>query len=443
MPEAWQSPPFLTTEAQRRSNTVACFRTIADLQVADGFETSMDGRPPRLCASAVPNERTGMTAAPDPRPLIAHVIHRLGVGGLENGLVNLINRLPAERYRHAVVCLTDATDFRRRIERPDVGVHELHRRPGHDLRLPAALFRLFRTLRPAIVHTRNLAAIESQVPAWLAGVPGRVHSEHGWDVFDPDGTRRKYQWLRRAHRPFVHRFVGLSGQLVAYLRDRVGVPPTRLERICNGVDTARFAPAAGGAASIPGCPFAPGRFLLIGTVGRMHGVKDQLTLARAFLRLLELDPAAARQVRLVMVGDGPLRAEAAALLESRGAGELAWLPGERADVPELLRSLDLFVLPSRAEGISNTILEAMASGLPVVATAVGGNPELVVDGACGRLVPPSDPQAMAQALAAYVGDRAMLRAHGLAARRRAEDEFGIDTMVRRYQDLYDGLLAGS
>jgi sugar transferase (PEP-CTERM/EpsH1 system associated) len=384
-----------------------------------------------------------MSPPPDPRPLIAHVIFRLGIGGLENGLVNLINRLPAERYRHAVVCLTDATDFRRRIERGDVDIHELHRRPGHDMRQPVALFRLFRALRPAIVHSRNLAAIESQVPAWLAGVPARVHSEHGWDVFDPDGTRRKYQWLRRAHRPFVHRFVGLSRQLVAYLRDRVGVPPARLLHICNGVDTVRFAPDPGGPQPIAGCPFEAGRFLLIGTVGRMHGVKDQLTLARAFLRLLELEPDAAGQARLVMVGDGPLRAQAVALLESHGAGGLAWLPGERADVPDLLRGLDLFVLPSQAEGISNTILEAMASGLPVVATAVGGNPELVADGECGRLVPPADPAAMADALAAYVRDRAMLRAHGLAARRRAERDFGIDTMVRSYQDLYDGLLAGS
>lgn len=383
-----------------------------------------------------------MSPSQDPRPLIAHVIFRLGVGGLENGVVNLINRLPADRYRHAVVCLTDATDFRRRIERPDVTIHELHRRPGQDLRLPLTQFRLFRALRPAIVHTRNLAAIESQVPAWLAGVPGRVHSEHGWDVFDPDGMSRKYQWLRRAHRPFVHRFVGLSGQLVAYLRDRVGVPPGRLLHICNGVDTVRFAPAASGPTPIPGCPFDAGRFLLIGTVGRMHGVKDQLTLTRAFLHLIEADPIAAARARLVMVGDGPLRAQAQALLESRGAADLAWLPGERGDVPELLRALDLFVLPSQAEGISNTILEAMASGLPVVATAVGGNPELVVEGECGRLVRPCDPVAMAQAFAAYLHDREMLRAHGAAARRRVQSQFGIDTMVRGYQDLYDGLLAG-
>jgi sugar transferase (PEP-CTERM/EpsH1 system associated) len=376
-------------------------------------------------------------------PLVAHVIHRLGVGGLENGLVNLVNRLPEASYRHAIVCLTDATDFRRRITRPDVTVHELQRRPGHDLRLPVALYRLFRALRPAIVHTRNLAAIESQLPAWLARVPGRVHSEHGWDVYDPDGSCRKYQWLRRAHVPLIHRFVGLSEQLVAYLRDRVGVPPAKLLHICNGVDTARFAPAPGARPSIPGCPFgAPGE-VLFGTVGRMHGVKDQLTLVRAFLRLRERNPPRVAAARLVLVGDGPLRAEASALLETAGATALAWLPGERADVPAILRGLDVFVLPSRAEGISNTILEAMATGLPVIATAVGGNVELVVDGECGALVPPSDPDAMAAAMAGYLADGDRLRAHGAAARRRAESRYGIDTMLRNYQQLYDGLLAAS
>ncbi len=383
-----------------------------------------------------------MPASPQP-PLVAHVIHRLGVGGLENGLVNLVNRLPEERYRHAIVCLTDATDFRSRICRPGVTIHELHRREGQDPRLPFALFRLFRVLRPAIVHTRNLAAIESQIPAWLAGVPGRVHSEHGWDVFDPDGSSRKYQWLRRLHKPVVQRFVGLSEQLVGYLRDRVGVSPAKLLHICNGVDTQRFAPAAGGRTTIPGCPFAGDGVMLIGTVGRMHGVKDQLTLVRAFLRLREQDPERAACARLVLVGEGPLRAEAAELLAAAGAAGAAWLPGERADIPAVLQGLDVFVLPSQAEGISNTILEAMATGLPVVATAVGGNTELVADGECGRLVPPSAPEAMATALAAYLSDRATLRAHGLAARRRAEIRYGIDTMVRSYQELYDGLLTRS
>ena len=124
-------------------------------------------------------------------PLIIHVIYRLAVGGLENGLVNLINRMPAGLYRHAIVSLTDISNFRQRITRQDVACIALHKRPGHDLRMLWQLWRLFRERRPAIVHSRNLAALDAQLPAWLAGVPARIHGEHGRDVHDLDGSSRK------------------------------------------------------------------------------------------------------------------------------------------------------------------------------------------------------------------------------------------------------------
>ena len=123
----------------------------------------------------------------DPRPLIAHVVYRFDIGGLENGVVNLINRLPEDRYRHAVVALTEVTDFRRRIVRDDVEFIALAKPPGQGIREWPALHRLFRQLRPSIVHTRNIAALEASLPALMAGVPVRIHGEHGWDSADPDG----------------------------------------------------------------------------------------------------------------------------------------------------------------------------------------------------------------------------------------------------------------
>ena len=123
----------------------------------------------------------------DARPLIAHVVYRFDVGGLENGLVNLLNRLPRERFRHVVVSLTDVTDFRRRVVRDDVEYVALHKSPGHGVRLYRRLYRLFRRLDPQIVHTRNLAALEATVPAWFARVPVRIHGEHGRDVNDLRG----------------------------------------------------------------------------------------------------------------------------------------------------------------------------------------------------------------------------------------------------------------
>lgn len=138
------------------------------------------------------------TAAPgDERPLVAHIIHRLDVGGMENGLVNLINHMPAERYRHAIVCMTRYTDFSQRIHRDDVSLHALHKREGKDLGVHRRLHRLLRSLRPAIVHTRNLATLEAQATAAAAGVRARIHGEHGWDIGDLDGARTKHRLMRR------------------------------------------------------------------------------------------------------------------------------------------------------------------------------------------------------------------------------------------------------
>src|SRR4051812_31449817 len=155
----------------------------------------------------------------------------------------------------------------------------------------------------------------------------------------------------------------------------------------------------------------------------MHEVKDQLTLVRAFLHVLSTVPQARAWLRLVIIGDGPLREEARQLLHTAGAESLAWLPGERQDSPDIIRALDVFVLPSLREGLSNTLLEAMASGLPVVATRVGGNPELVEEGSTGQLVPPADPAAMAAALGVYIRDRALAVHHGWAGRQRVQNHF--------------------
>ncbi len=173
----------------------------------------------------------------------------------------------------------------------------------------------------------------------------------------------------------------------------------------------------------------------------MQTVKAQTLLARAFVLALEQAPALRDRLRLVMVGEGPLRAEAQAILDAAGAGALAWLPGERADVPDVMRGLDCFVLPSLAEGISNTILEAMASGLPVLATDVGGNAELVVRGQTGDIVPANDAQALAAGLIRMAADPARAAVMGQAGRALVESRFSLPAMVASYQGLYDRLLA--
>lgn len=370
----------------------------------------------------------------DPRPLVVHVVYRFDVGGLENGVVNLIDRMTG--WRHAVVALTEvAPAFCARVRRSDVSFHALRQPAGHGYRSWRPLLRLLRELRPQVVHTRNLAALEMQPAAWWAGVPLRVHGEHGRDAEDPDGRSRKHQWIRRVYRPFVHRYIALSRDLQRYLVDTLGFDPAAVTQITNGVDSARFRPALTPQRP-PGCPFTEPGLCLAGTVGRMQTVKAQPLLAQAFVAALAQQPALRATLRLVMVGDGPLKAECEHILAQAGLRELAWLPGERNDVPQLMQGLDLFVLPSLAEGISNTILEAMASGLPVVATAVGGNADLVEDGVSGRIVPAGDVPALAQALITFAGDEAARRAAGAAGRARVEACFSLAAMVAAYERVY-------
>jgi len=201
----------------------------------------------------------------DPRPLVAHIVYRFDTGGLENGVVNLINHMPADSYRHAIIALTEVTDFRQRIQRDDVQFISLHKPPGHGIWLFPKLFRLFRQLRPAIVHSRNLAALEAQLPAWLAGIAVRVHGEHGRDVGDLDGSNVTYQRVRRFYRPFVSFYLALSRDLAEYLTGIISVPRNKVLQVYNGVDSVRFHPAPSDL-TVAGCPFSRQAHWLLGTV---------------------------------------------------------------------------------------------------------------------------------------------------------------------------------
>lgn len=375
----------------------------------------------------------------DSRPLVIHIMHRFDTGGLENGVVNLINHMPEDTYRHAVIALTEITDFKKRIHRPDVQFIALNKRPGHLFWIYPQLYRLFRQLQPAIVHTRNLAALEATVPAWAARIPACIHGEHGRDVGDLDGTSKKHQWIRRIYSPFVKHYIALSQDLANYLTQAIGINETRVTQIYNGVDSTHFNPAAP-RQDIPGCPFNDAGHWLVGTVGRMQPVKDQTNLAQAFIHALQKNPELRDRLRLVMVGGGPLRDESLTILQTAGVADLAWLPGERNDMPEIMRGLDCFVLPSLGEGISNTILEAMASGLPVIATAVGGNVELVDERLNGRLIPAANPAALAEAIVDLASQPESARTMGQHSRRLVEERYSMAAMVSSYQQLYDRLL---
>lgn len=394
-------------------------------------------------SDSLPNSALQSVVRDDRRapPLIAHVLFHLGIGGMENGVVNLINHMPRQRYRHAIVCVRGKTDFDRRVTRDDVPIITLGQKPGIDFGSYARAWRTFRELKPDLVHTRNLAALEMQLPAALAGVPARVHSEHGRDGRDLHGDYRPYNFLRKAYRPLVHRYVAMSRNLQRWLIDTIAIDGAHVAQIYNGVDTRRFAPLRHAEPRVGPAGFFSGASFVVGAVGRIVPIKDHDTLVRGFARLVATAAAAGGGLRLILVGDGPGRAACEQLARELGIAQQCWFAGDRDDVELILRQLDVFCLTSLNEGINNTLLEAMASGLPIVATAVGGNPELVVDGQNGHLIPARDPEALAGALLAYLRDATMRAAHGAAGRDRATRAFSLDAMVANYMALYDGLLA--
>lgn len=382
-----------------------------------------------------------MPPAQDPRPLIAHCVSAFRLGGMELILTTLLNRLPQERFRHAIICINGFDDsLRARLQRSDVELIALHKPTGKSLSYLSDLRNHLLRLRPAIFHSRNLGPLEGQWAALLAGVPCRVHGEHGRDTYDIDGTSFRYNLLRRATRPLIHRYIAVSRDLARWLVHTIGARPERVRQICNGVDTAHFQPRTPAWRPLTPPGFAAPDAFVIGTVGRLVPIKDQASLLEAFLLLRRQRPDWAARLRLLIVGGGPLRAALEAQLRAAGAASAAFFAGDQADVLPWLQAMDLFVLPSLGEGISNTILEAMACGLPILATGVGGNPELVLPGQTGTLVPPAQPLALAAAIEAYLAQPDSLLLHASASRARAVSLFSLDAMLASYASVYDSLL---
>jgi len=400
-----------------------------------------------------------MSAAFAPPRLVAHVVNRLDGGGAGNGLLDLIAHMPGERYRHAVLCLGEDGMFHADLREHGVEVIDLHKRGasgpgGFNPRLVLRMVRTLRALRPDVVHTRDLGGLEGQLAAALAGVRLRVHGEYGRDVRRDSGSgygdeygsmaaepRRGRQpgLLRRLLRPLVGHYIAASAEQERWLIEQVGAAPSRVSHISNGVDSLQFHPRLGPHAAVGPEGFMRDDAFVIGSVGRMDEAKNDVTLVEAFLRLISSPHAAHGRLRLLIVGDGPMRAECQAMLERAGAGHRAWLPGERLDTAQLMRAMDLMVLPALAEDKGKVLLEAMATGLPVVATSVGVHKELVQPGLTGILVPAMSPDVMAAAIADYCRIPEMGARHGARARGQVIAHHSLPAMARSYLAVYDGL----
>jgi sugar transferase (PEP-CTERM/EpsH1 system associated) len=357
-----------------------------------------------------------------------HITYKFGVGGMEVGVAKLANGLDPKRVESSICSCVPADSLKERL-RPGVRLFELNRRRGNDPFFVADLYRLFKRERPHVVHTHAWGTLlEGAVAARLARVPYIVHGEHG--TLD---TRPRNVWVQQRLWHRVDRLLSVSSRLAERMARDLRFPIDRITVIRNGLDLDRFQPGPDKTAAKRALGFSPDR-LLIGTVGRTVPVKDHATFLRALARVRE----AGIVFSGVIAGSGPSFLDTQRLAESLSLDDVQLL-GNRDDVHTLLRALDVFVLSSTSEGLSNTIQEAMATGLPVVATNVGGADELVLDHQTGLLTPPGNDRAMADALVALASDEAKRAAFGLAGAERARAHFGIARMVRDYEELYLGL----
>lgn len=371
------------------------------------------------------------------KPLIVHVLYRLDTGGMERIIVSLINATH-DRYRHAVIALVGFGSLRGEIEHAVTACLSLHKKPGKDWACHGRLWRALRALRPDLVQTYNIGALDLAPVVKLAGVRRLVHAEHGRDATDPQGENSTYLRLRRWMAPLIDRYVAVAPDLQRWLTDRVGIRRSKVTYIANGIDVAAFDLPRD--ESVPRrrlADFAPAGSVLIGHVARLDKVKDQANLISAFKLLREQGHA---DCRLVIAGEGPQRDALEHQIVELGLAESVRLLGDRSDVAELLAECDVFALSSIAEGMPVTLLEAMAARLPVVATDVGGVALVVDAGVTGTLVPAGDPRAMAGALRAYVADESLRHSHGEAGHARVAAKFSLNAMVASYVALYEELL---
>ena len=365
------------------------------------------------------------------KPHVVHVVHWLRVAGLENGTVNLINFL-RDCFHHTVLCVADTGPLAAHLF-PDVRVIDLSKEFKRDQLFVWRLSVMLRSLKPDIVHSRNWGTIDAAVAAWLAGVPVRIHGEHTRTAADPPGKNWRRKVIRRVISPLVDRFVTVSDDLRRWMITEVGVPEHKVVRIHNGVDIQRF---SGGEFEFGrrALGLSPDDFV-IGAVGRLDPVKDYMTLLEAFAKV-----AQRQDCKLVIVGEGVLRSELEARVAQEDLRGRVHLLGERLNVSELLKGLNIYVNTSIAEGISNAVLEAMATGLPIIATRAGGNVELIEHGVNGTLVPVGDAYALAAAMSLYLSDSTVGAQHGIASRQRARGRFSLERMATQYKDLYTSLL---
>jgi sugar transferase (PEP-CTERM/EpsH1 system associated) len=359
------------------------------------------------------------------------------LGGTEKAVLKLARGLDPGLFEHYICALRGIATPRKWTSGVTV-VQVGGEGKGFQFNVPR-LVRVMRKVRPAVVHSRNWGGIEAVVAARLARVPVAVHSEHGYELEMVAGLPFYRRLLRHAVYKAASAIAVVTDDLRRYHATQAWWSPDAIDVLYNGVDGHEFQPQPRARDAVRQKLGIPADALVIGSVGRMVPLKDFPTLLKAAEALTPETP----KLHLLLVGSGPelSRLQDYAADSPQLAGRVTF-PGTVDGTAEMLNAMDIFVFPTLMEGMSNTLLEALATGLPVVATRVGGNPEIVTEGECGFLFTPGDPPELVGHIRKLLRDPQLRAEFGRAARDRVMQHFSLERMLTGYRDLYVKLAKG-
>ena len=364
----------------------------------------------------------------DTKIRVMHLIHQLGAGGAENGIINLVNNSSTDKFTVSICAFQGGGTQTKRLSTESVDLFEFNKCSGNNIVFPLKLCGLFKAWKPHIVHTHAWGTfIEGLVGAKLAGVPCVVHGEHGTIQ-----QKRRHILAQRFAWNFSDQILSVSNSHRDQLHRTVGYPLEKIRVITNGVDSKKFCFAESGKRIRESLGISSDSFV-VGTIGRLVPVKNQALLMNAFAAIAMNK----NNLILLVVGDGPLRATLESMANNIGISERVIFTGIRSDIPELLRTMDVFVLSSLNEGMPNTILEAMSSSLPVIATDVGGNSEVVKHKITGLITPSGNVDALAGALVYLIENEDKVKAFGTNGRKVINEAYDLPVMVKNYEEMYE------
>lgn len=366
---------------------------------------------------------------------VTHVVLSLDVGGLERNVVNQVREGRALGQSVSVICLERLGVLASQVEKLGGDVVCVDKKPGIQIPLIGKLRSVLRDLNPNVIHTHQIPTLfyAGLASRWLRRPARVVHTEHGLPLF---ADRARTRWLGRVSGLHCDLFFCLTQEMAQEVKKYWIVPGRKIRLIRNGIETANYCDP-GNSHALRQSLGIPAEATVIGTVGRLAEIKRYDLLIRSFASLKRHCPDA----HLLMVGDGPQKPVLQRLVEELDLGTRVHFAGYQTNVSDYLHAMNCFALTSSSEGTPQAVLEASVARLPVVASRVGGLPELIDDGRTGILFPPGDEEALTRELLNVIQNKELAHRLGDAAGQRVQSLYGIGRMAREYHDCFLQLTA--